>query len=84
MLGAMRRRTILSLPALLVLGACATPAIQAPLIPQAGFQGPRLEDDAFISFDGARLGLTVWPAAVLFMLLCQAAEAGPLSLPHSL
>ena len=63
MLGAMRRRTILSLPALLVLGACATPAIQAPLIPQAGFQGPRLEDDAFISFDGARLGLTVWPAA---------------------
>jgi len=59
----MKRRAFLGLPVLLGLGACATPAVQAPLNPQPGFAGPRLGDDVFVSFDGARLGLTAWPAA---------------------
>jgi len=42
-----------------LLSACA-PFIQHPLTPGSGFQGPRLEDNAVISFDGARLGLTHW------------------------
>lgn len=56
----MRRRDILGLPGLLTLGACA-PTVQGALVPSPGFSGPRLEDDVFISFDGARLGLTHWP-----------------------
>jgi alpha-beta hydrolase superfamily lysophospholipase len=52
---------VLFVAALLALCACA-PVVQKPLQPPAGFAGPRLERDAFISFDGARLGLTVWPA----------------------
>jgi alpha-beta hydrolase superfamily lysophospholipase len=35
---------------------------QRALIPGAGFAGPRLEPDALISVDGARLPMTVWPA----------------------
>jgi len=46
---------------LLVLNACA-PVLQQAGRPDAGFAGPRLEDHAFISFDGARLGLTRWDA----------------------
>jgi acylglycerol lipase len=44
-----------------VLGAagCA-PLVQRPAVPAAGFTGPRLEPDAFVSFDGARLGLSRW------------------------
>jgi len=45
--------------ALLALAACA-PVVQRPLIPPPTFRGPRLEADRFISFDGARLGLTHW------------------------
>jgi acylglycerol lipase len=37
--------------------------VQRPAVPVAGFRGPRLEPDAFISFDGARLGLTRWEPA---------------------
>lgn len=59
----MRRRAFLALPAMLGLQACATPAIQSALQPAPGFPGARLEDDAFISFDGARLGLSHWPAS---------------------
>jgi alpha-beta hydrolase superfamily lysophospholipase len=44
----------------LTLGACAPMLRQQALSPAAGFQGPRLEADALISFDGARLGLTTW------------------------
>jgi alpha-beta hydrolase superfamily lysophospholipase len=44
----------------LTLGACAPMLRQQALSPVAGFQGPRLETDVLISFDGARLGLTVW------------------------
>ncbi|MFK5243211.1 alpha/beta hydrolase, partial [Lactococcus lactis] len=30
--------------------------------PDVTFQGPRLGPDAFVSFDGTRLGLTTWEA----------------------
>jgi alpha-beta hydrolase superfamily lysophospholipase len=43
----------------LALGACA-PALQHALTPKPGFPGPHLDDDAFVSFDGARLGLSRW------------------------
>ena len=41
--------------------ACA-PTLQQAGRPDIGFTGPRLEDHAFVSFDGARLGLTRWDA----------------------
>lgn len=44
------------------LGGCA-PLVQTAGQPGSGFAGPRLEDDAFVSFDGARLGLTRWEPA---------------------
>jgi alpha-beta hydrolase superfamily lysophospholipase len=34
--------------------------VQRALKPGEGFQGPRFEADAFVSFDGARLGLSQW------------------------
>ena len=55
----MRRRTLLAGLALPLLGAC-TPAMQSIGAPGEGFSGPRLEDDAFVSFDGARLALQRW------------------------
>jgi alpha-beta hydrolase superfamily lysophospholipase len=36
--------------------------MQRPLTPPPTFPGPRLEPDALISFDGARLPMTVWSA----------------------
>ncbi|WP_397404207.1 alpha/beta fold hydrolase [Phenylobacterium sp.] len=48
---------------LLLTSACAPMAIQRANQPPAGFQGPRLEADAVIAADGARLGLTTWAAA---------------------
>lgn len=39
---------------LLALGACATPYVQPPLTPPAGFAGPRIEADAFVVDDGGR------------------------------
>jgi alpha-beta hydrolase superfamily lysophospholipase len=47
---------------LLALAACA-PIVQRPQVPAPGFAGPRLEADAFVSFDGARLGLSHWDVA---------------------
>ncbi|HWA62213.1 MAG TPA: alpha/beta fold hydrolase [Caulobacteraceae bacterium] len=47
--------------ALLLLAACA-PTIQHAGHPELGFTGPHLEDHAFVSFDGTRLGLTRWDA----------------------
>jgi alpha-beta hydrolase superfamily lysophospholipase len=44
-----------------ILAACA-PTLQRAARPDVTFTGPRLEDDAFVSFDGARLGLTRWDA----------------------
>jgi len=53
-----RRALILSVSAL-GLSACA-PLAQRPDLAALGFRGPRLLDDAFVSFDGARLGLMRW------------------------
>lgn len=55
----MIRRLFLSL-ALLTLAACATPVMQSPGPLPEGFQGPHLEEGAFVSFDGARLGYSEW------------------------
>jgi acylglycerol lipase len=52
---------VLALAAALCLAACAA-TLQRPATPGPGFAGPHLEDQAFVSFDGARLGLTQWPA----------------------
>jgi len=49
----------LALLLLLVTAACA-PVVQRPLTPTPDFAGPRLTDDAFVSFDGARLGVSHW------------------------
>lgn len=46
----------------LLLSACAPMLVQQPGQPGAGFQGPHLEADRVISFDGAALGLTTWAA----------------------
>jgi alpha-beta hydrolase superfamily lysophospholipase len=54
-----KRRVLLALA--VAVAACA-PMRQTPARPQAGFAGPRLEGDAVVSFDGARLGLTRWEA----------------------
>jgi alpha-beta hydrolase superfamily lysophospholipase len=43
-----------------LLAAACAPVIQKPQAPEPGFGGPRLTSDAFISFDGARLGLSHW------------------------
>src|SRR5580658_3069263 len=45
-----------------LLCACA-PLVQRAEAPGAAFQGPRLEQNSVVSFDGARLGLTHWDAA---------------------
>jgi len=50
---------LLALLAILLLGACA-PTVQTAAVPGPSFAGPRIEEDAFVSFDGARLGLTRW------------------------
>lgn len=48
--------------AALMLTACTPLVVQQADRPELGFQGPRLERDRFVSFDGARLGLTTWDA----------------------
>lgn len=53
---------LLILIAVLALGACSPLMVQQAGLPPAGFGGPVLTDEAFVSFDGARLGLTTWPA----------------------
>ena len=45
---------------LLVLAACAAPHVQPPLTPPAGFAGPRIEAEAFVVDDGARLPYLRW------------------------
>ncbi|MDP3659540.1 alpha/beta fold hydrolase [Phenylobacterium sp.] len=47
----------------LSLAACAPMMVQQPFSAVAGFNGPRMGEDDFVSFDGARLGLTTWAAA---------------------
>ena len=56
-----RSALIVALLALTVAG-CA-PIIQRPGVPGADFTGPALTDDAFISYDGTRLGLKHWEPA---------------------
>jgi alpha-beta hydrolase superfamily lysophospholipase len=55
-------RILLVLVAALTLGACTPMLIQKAGAPPTGFPGPRLEQDAVVSFDGARLGLMRWEA----------------------
>ena len=57
---------------LLGLAACATPYVQPPLTPPAGFVGPRIEAGAFVVDDGARLPMLRWgpqdPGAIVIAL----------------
>ena len=57
-----RGALILVLTALSLLAACA-PLSQRAGRPDLSFQGPRLEDSRFVSFDGTPLGLQHWDAA---------------------
>jgi acylglycerol lipase len=65
-----RAAPLLALLLAACLAACA-PTLQQAGRPDAAFVGPRLEATSFVSFDGARLGLTRWnaigraPAAVV-------------------
>jgi acylglycerol lipase len=54
---------LLILLAALVLAGCTPLMVQRAGQPPLGWEGPRLERDAFVSFDGTRLGLTTWNAA---------------------
>jgi acylglycerol lipase len=56
------KRRLLPILAALWLGACTPLVVQQVARPSLTFQGPRLEQDAFVSFDGARLGLSRWDA----------------------
>jgi alpha-beta hydrolase superfamily lysophospholipase len=55
------KRAALSVGLALALAACA-PTLQQAERPGAGFSGPRLEAEDFVSFDGARLAITRWDA----------------------
>jgi hypothetical protein len=55
----MNRRALILTASALSLSACA-PLAQRPEVATLGFRGPRLVDDVFVSFDGARLGLMRW------------------------
>jgi alpha-beta hydrolase superfamily lysophospholipase len=55
-------RSLLVLVVALFLTACTPLVVQQAGRPPIGFQGPRLEADRVVSFDGTRLGLTRWEA----------------------
>jgi alpha-beta hydrolase superfamily lysophospholipase len=55
-------RFLALLAAVFLLGACTPLMVQQAGQPPLGFQGPRIETDAIVSFDGARLGLSRWEA----------------------
>ena len=55
-------KRLLVLLSALMLTACTPLMVQQAGTPPAAFSGPRLEDDQFVTFDGARLGLTTWNA----------------------
>jgi alpha-beta hydrolase superfamily lysophospholipase len=57
----MRRRTVIAGLSALGAAGCA-PLVQSALRPQDGFAGPAFAGDRFVSFDGARLGLSTWKA----------------------
>ena len=48
--------------AVLMLGGCTPLVLQQAGAPPLGFQGPRLERDEVVSYDGARLGMATWAA----------------------
>jgi acylglycerol lipase len=56
----MDRRRLLSLSASAMTVAACAPMVQQAGLPDAAFTGPRLEDAAFVSFDGARLAMQRW------------------------
>jgi len=58
----MRRGWIHIWLALALLGAGCAPLRQTMGHPETGFIGPHLETDRFVTFDGARLGLSRWNA----------------------
>ena len=49
--------------ALVLLAVGCAPLLQRPQAPGPSFDGPRLEQGDFVSFDGARLGMMHWDAA---------------------
>ena len=55
-------KRLLVLLSAMMLTACTPLMVQQAGTPPAAFSGPRLEGDTFVSFDGARLGLTTWAA----------------------
>ena len=55
----MNRRALILTASAAALAACA-PLRQKPDLAGPGFTGPRLTEDGFVSFDGARLGLMRW------------------------
>lgn len=55
----MNRRALILTASAAALAACA-PLRQKPDLAGPGFTGPRLTEDGFFSFDGARLGLMRW------------------------
>lgn len=66
-------KRLAAIAAAVMLSACTPLMVQQAGAPPIGFQGPRIEQDSFVSFDGARLGLTRWetpapPEAVVVAL----------------
>lgn len=55
-------KRLVAIAAAVMLSACTPLMVQQAGAPPIGFQGPRIEQDSFVSFDGARLGLTRWEA----------------------
>lgn len=53
-------RVALVVALLALVAACAPMRMQYALEAGPGFSGPKLEADRFVSFDGAKLGLTTW------------------------
>jgi acylglycerol lipase len=56
-------RVLAAVLLLMFAAACAPMQVQHALTPGPDFTGPRLETDRFVSFDGAKLGLTRWAPA---------------------
>ena len=54
-----RRQLLIQSASAMSLAACA-PVVQQAGLPGGAFAGPRIEDDAIVSFDGARLRLQRW------------------------
>jgi alpha-beta hydrolase superfamily lysophospholipase len=55
-------RVLAALLAALALAGCTPMLVQQAGSPPLGFEGPHLEADSVVSFDGARLGLMKWEA----------------------